>query len=245
MKIFNIFYGDFSGNGSQTVALTNYLAGNLGNSSWYDILSSYYRIVNGKKVFVQGSLSFAGSYNLFPTWRRNSTTVATIRQNIASYIFDRGIVKPDPNTIYAVIFRGDFSVSTNAGSWLIDWCGVHNGIFLTNDNNFYPIFMVGDMSSVDAELQFPCSVDLPPPNGIAADSVANTYAHEVAEVITDPKLNLDYGWTFDPGPDRISSPWENADECAWIFTKSFVHLGAKNYSLQKNWQPGTKFEIFL
>ena len=182
---------------------------------------------------------------MFPTWRRNSTTVADIKKDVIKYIFNSGILNPDPNTIYAVIFRGDFSVSNNAGKWLDNWCGVHSGFFLEDDNNFYPIFMVGDMSSVDAERQFPCSVDLPPPNGIAADSVANTYAHEVAEVITDPKLSLDYGWTFDPGPDRISSPWENADECAWIFTKSFVHLGAKNYSLQKNWQPGTKFEIFL
>jgi hypothetical protein len=231
MKIFNIFYGDFSGNGSQSVELTNYLAANLGNSSWYDILSSYYRIVNGKKVFVQGSLSFAGSYNMFPTWRRNSTTVSAIKDNVVKHIISQDMSnKPYPNnTIFAIIFRGDFSVSSNKNQWLVDWCGVH-AFYKT-----YPMLLVGDLSSVQEDRRFDCSVDGPYPNGnIAADSVTSVYAHEVADVITDPQPGR--GWTFNPAPDRPAGPWEIGDECAWV--QQLCKVGDKTFSLQSLWQPG-------
>eukprot|EP01036_Dinobryon_divergens_P035275 gene35275-45678_t len=237
MKIFNIYYGDFSGNGSQSVGLTNYLAANLGTSSWYNILSSYYSIVNGSRVYVQGSLTFAGSYNLFPTWRGNTTTIPVIKDNVVQFIFNNDIIQPDPYTIYAVIFRGDFTVSTNKGKkWLQDWCGLHSGVQLVSDTKFYPLVFIGDISSVKPADRFNCSVIAPYPNGNqAADSTANMYAHEVAEVITDPILFK--GWTFDRGPGRNSLPWENADECAWYFS-GYSKVGAKNFSLQQNWQPG-------
>ena len=244
MKIFNIYYGDFSGNGSQSVALTNYLAANLGNSSWYNILSSYYGIVGGSRVYVHGSLTFVGSYNLFPKWRGNSTTIPAIKQDVAKYIFDKGIIKPDPYTIYAVIFRGDFTVTSGSGQkWLVDWCGVHSGVRLVDDANYYPLLFMGDISSVTpAADRFNCTISAPYPNGNqAADSIANIYAHEVAEVITDPMLNQ--GWTFNPDADRVPPryppPWENGDECAWTFPSSgYSKVGAKNFTLQQNWQPG-------
>ena len=238
MKIFNIFYGDFSGIGSQTVSLTNYLAANLGTSAWYNVLTSYYQVANGSKVYVSGRLTFAGSYNLFPTLRKVSTTIGAIQRDVIVNIFDKGITTPDPNTIYAIIFRGDFNVSSADSQWLRDWCGLHKRAYLAKDANFYPMLMVGDLSSVDPLDQFNCSVYQPYPNGnLAADSVANIYAHEVAEVITDPKAGQ--GWTFNPGPGRFPVPWECADECAWTFPSSgYSSVGAKNYSLQLIWQPG-------
>ena len=238
MKIFNIFYGDFSGIGSQTVSLTNYLAANLGTSAWYNVLTSYYRVVNGSKVYVSGQLTFAGSYNLFPTWRKNTTTISAMRKDVITHIFAKGITTPDPNTIYAVIFRGDFTVSSSGRRWLQDWCGLHTGAYLANDANFYPMLLVGDLSSVDPVDQFSCSSYSPYPNGnLAADSVANIYAHKVSEVITDPII--DQGWTFDPAPGHFSSTWECGDECAWNFPSSgYSSVGAKNYSLQLIWQPG-------
>eukprot|EP01036_Dinobryon_divergens_P027006 gene27006-35712_t len=233
MKIFNIYYGDFSGNGSQSVGLTNYLAANLGTSSWYDILSSYYGIVNGSRVYVQGSLTLTGSYNLFPKLRKNNTTIPAIKQNIIKYVLNTGIVTPDPTTILAVMFRGDFRVSSGSGSWLVDWCGVHTGLRLKSDDSYYPIFMAGDLSSVSPINQFNCSLDAPfPNNNVAADSLANTYVHEVAEIITDPVLFE--GWVFNY--DNL----ECADLCNWSAPNvGLSKVGEKNFSLQSNWQPDT------
>ena len=223
----------------QSVALTNYLAANLETSAWYNVLRSYYGVVNGAKVYVSGQLTFAGSYNLFPTWRKKITNTTDIKKAVVSNIFDAGVLEPDPNTIYAVIFRGDFSVSTSSSAaWLQDWCGFRTGVFLES-GHFYPMFVVGDLSSVDPEFQFYCGADSPYPNGnLAADSLANAYAHEVIEVITNPLLSLSPGWTFNPGPDRYTSQWGIGDECAWLFPSGYSQVGAKNYTLQKIWQPG-------
>ena len=111
-----------------------------------------------------------------------------------------------------------------------------------NDVNFYPILMVGDLSSVtNRQSQLNCSGNAPYPNGnLAADSVASIYAHEVAEVITDPALGQ--GWNFNPGPGRYPTPWENGDECAWIYPISGnSKVGSKQFSLQEVWQPGGYF----
>jgi hypothetical protein len=239
MNIVNIYYGDFSGNASESVGLTNYFAANLGNSSWYDILSSYYSIVNGSRVYVHGSLTLNGSYNLFPTWRGNTTTISEMKRNVVKYLFDKKVIQPDPHTIYAVIFRCDFRVSASGRKWLVDWCGAHTGYYLTGDDRFYPMFFAGELTSANKDDQFLCSVFEPYPNdNLAADALANIYAHEVVEIITDPKLLQDPGWTFDPGPNRTSSPWENADECGVDFLTDILPFGSKYYSVQKNWQPG-------
>jgi hypothetical protein len=77
MKIVNIFYGEFSGEGMLSNALMKYLlAANLETSAWYNQLRSFYRVVNRTKVYVSGQLTYAGNIHLFQ--HRGQTTLQSL-----------------------------------------------------------------------------------------------------------------------------------------------------------------------
>ena len=153
MKIVNIFYGEFSGEGMLSNALMKYLlAANLETSAWYNQLRSFYRVVNRTKVYVSGQLTYAGNIHLFPTSRINNITVTLIKKALI-----RNVLKPDANSIYPVICRGDFSVSGFNGAWLKDWCGIiHTGFTLARDMSTTIQCLWWDLSSVDPASQYTC-----------------------------------------------------------------------------------------
>ena len=77
----------------------------------------------------QWSVDLRRQHTSFPTSRTNNITVTLIKKALI-----RNILKPDANSIYAVICRGDFSVSGFNGAWLKDWCGIiHTGFTLARD----------------------------------------------------------------------------------------------------------------
>ena len=251
LKLFNIYYGDFSQSGSHTAPLLDYLAEHLGSSSWYNILSSYYYQAAGSPVrrYVNGTLTFTGSVNIFPTARNVNITVNRLRRALVTELFNKGVVVPREDTIYVIIFRGDFHVNASGKSWLSDWCGLHSKVVLSNSLNI-SYAVVGDLSAAPANAQGACAVSQPYPNGfIGPDSAASVYAHEVAEVITDPTISVK-GWTFNyPNAIRPSSCddydlCECGDACAYNFTGGNIKVGAKSYSLQNVWQPGAPRSCF-
>ena len=248
LKVFNTYYGDFSaGSGVYTPPLLNYLAGHLHNSSWYNILSSYYAIRKGVKQYVNGSLTFSGNYSFQPTARNISTTITTIKNIIVPEIISNNKnILPNEDVILAIIFRGDFNVSLGSGShWSTDWCGVHTGVYLNNSQHkriFQPLVIFGDLSATPVARQNFCSIFTPYPNGrIGADSSANVYATAIARVITNPIPHANpkrSGWTFNMSFCSSGNlPCDCADICGLYDGIPPQRVGSKYFIFQNLWQP--------
>ena len=146
----------------------------------------------------------------------------------------------DPNGIYAVIFRGDF----NYKGFLSDWCGFHSSFTTLNSNYKLKYLVVGDPETGPVDLQSNCEqfADGTANGSLGWDSIANIYAHEVMEVVTN--IDPEQGWSLDgsvvPGNDLIVRGAENADACNWEFlssNNSNMVVGNKSFLIQSVWQP--------
>jgi hypothetical protein len=128
LNLYNIYYGDFSGQSGATGTRTliDYLAANIGNSSWYRSTTEYYQInADDSKTYASNIINFPQrSVNLYPA-KRGASNIITEEGVVNDIInlFNSQSLPIDKNGIYAVIFRGDLTF----GDWLQDygWCGYH------------------------------------------------------------------------------------------------------------------------
>jgi len=173
------------------------------------------------------------------------------------------VVLPDVNTIYVVVFRGDirFSVSKGYGFSYFgeDWCGYHTGFYLIGDRvSFYKVIVVGDASTSPNPMscmQFTNNADTVNKNA-GADSLVSVYAHEIAEVITNPLVgsmqpNYTHAWTFKNGSrPRECGGYdicEVGDPCNFNFgtdNNSNMLVGKKRFLIQGTWQKGFGCTIY-
>jgi len=239
VNLYNIYIGDFTTSAKQrkTSALVDYFAANFGRSSLYNVMTSYYQVINGNKVYVSNSLNFVKSIAVHPYAMQLNITTMDIIHTIVDAI-NQNQLPFDLNGIYAVIFRGNF----NFNGYLKTWCGSHSFFIPLNTNYKLKFFVVGDPETAPESLQSNCA-ELPDGtvnDSLGGDSIANIYAHEVMEIVTNTKK----GWSFDgdviPGNNLIYRGSENADACNWVFlsaNKSNMMIGNKSFLIQSVWQP--------
>ena len=130
-----------------------------------------------------------------------------MRDSIKSLISDRILPMIDPDGIYMIILRGDFynkSEFRDYNEWLKDWYGYHN-YFLFNSTTTLKFAVIDDPNQAPIDLVYKCSSINPEfssaNDNFGADSMITTYAHEIAEVITDPFGNA---WNFGTYDDEIA-----------------------------------------
>lgn len=228
---YNIYVGDFSSTPSlqRTQELLDYFASNLGESSWFSIITSYYQINSktNKKTYASGKLNFGGSVNIFSEDVALSLTELDLIDALI-YLLNNRFFPVNTQAVYTFILRGD----TVYDGWLSKWCGYHFGILL-NDGRILNLSIIADPGSVQKGKD-PCACVAMWANtangNMGADNMAQVYAHEVVEVIT----NFNGAWHFENNV-------ENADACGWTFGKvdgnSNVQIGQKRFLIQQNWQP--------
>jgi len=249
VKLYNVFVGDFaSGDSPQTMALMDALAANIGGSSWYNMMTSYYQ-VNGdnSRTYMSNSVVHAASVNIHVGERGTAWSES---QMITEFIamFNAGTLPTDTNGVYAVILRGDFTFD----GWLSYWCGYHTAFYL-NDGRIIKLLLVGDPSTVPNGNGYVCEAigdGSPTANGnLGADSMASIYSHEFVETTSDYMG----AWYFDG--DAMDSNgnslngMENADACVWNFgafnSNSNVQFGPYRFLVQQNWVPGYGCQLSL
>mmetsp|Transcript_22911 Transcript_22911/g.32908 ORF Transcript_22911/g.32908 Transcript_22911/m.32908 type:complete len:464 (+) Transcript_22911:91-1482(+) len=233
VNAYNIYYGNIS---SSTKNLMNYFAANLGNTSWYNTLTTYYQIVNGVKTSVSKSLVYKNSVDVTATktMLRGSDVI-----NIILTLFNAGKFPVDSNGVYTLFFRGDISAlyeyETPALNWLVDFCGYHGAFRITN-GPIIKFMVIGDPSYAGANGEQCEQIRFSDPGGTAnnnlgADSMVSVYAHEMAETIT----NYNGAWYFN------SNGNENGDACYWDFGdysgNSNMVAGTKRFLVQQMWVP--------
>jgi len=240
INLYNIYYGDYHGQMTPTGTRTliDYLAANIGNSSWYDTVTNYYQVnSDGSRTYASHKVNFSeSSVNISPA-ARGSTVVLDDDMIVTSLInlFNSLKLPVDTSGIYAVMFRGDFTYS----GWLSEWCGFHQN-FALSDGRLMKYFVLGDLNYVPSGSNVLACAQVNPPtvnSNFGADSMASVYAHEVAELVTD----YAQAWYSNAG-----SNLENGDACAWQFSDAVEAgttnwnevVGNKKYLLQKMFLPG-------
>jgi hypothetical protein len=229
---YNIYYGNFSSTHGQTfISLVDYFTQNLGGSSWWNMNTAYYQIIDGVQTFCPNSLQWVKSINLRSNYSTQALTQFDIINDLTAAI-SAGLLPVDENGIYSVMFAGSLSVTVNGRQK--NWCGFHSAFSYANTVLKYQL--VGDPSSSTI---FPnrCAAiidDSSSANGHwGADSAVNFFAHEATEIVT----NYDGAWS--------SQGVENADFCTLRFgapldpelNNANIVVGQKKFLVQENWVP--------
>ena len=247
VNLYNIYFGLFSrynflNASQQTQPLVDYFSSNIGSSSWYKTLTTYYQINrDGSKTYVSASVERKRSAVYQATVKARTIADDTVIPTMIVSLFNlpQQPLPVDVNGIYNVFFRGDFIYN----NWLKDpdsggWCGFHSDFALT-DGRVLKYTVIGDPSSGPSDSQLRCAgiVDAPTANGnLGADSIVNTLAHEIAEVVT----NDDGAWT----DGSNTSNGECGDICGWDFqlgenpnnTNWNIVVGQKKFLVQSMYQ---------
>jgi len=199
-------------------------------------------VVNGTKTNISPALKFVKSYNALPSAKGSKFDQKSIMLVLLEAI-NANKLPMDPNGIYAIIFRGDFQFP----GFLVEWCGYHSTLVMNTPTgatikiNF---FVVGDPETASNGLGFACAeyMNNTANGSVGGDSIANVYAHEVLESVT----NYDQkGWFFDLSSSCapiVCAGYENADFCNWSFgidekVNSNMVIAGKPYLIQTVWQP--------
>jgi hypothetical protein len=231
VNLYNIYFGYFQrypllDASQQTSYLVNYFSANIGSSSWYKTVTTYYQVNDdGSKTYASASVVLKKSVVYDANTERRTIVDRDVIEAIVKNI-NAGALPVDENGIYNVIFRGEFTYS----GWLSQWCGFHS-VFATTDGHLLKYTVQGDPSTATASQDSCKGIATSTVNGnTGADSLVSILAHEIAETVTD------YNDAWNEG----STETEIGDRCGWDFflgnssdTRNWnVLVGNKRYLVQ-------------
>lgn len=234
----NIFLGEFN---DRTKELVYYFSTNIGNSAWFNVLTSYYQLgFLGDLEKVTNVTYFAGNASLWSTSKEINLQENDIESIIAESIFN-GTVYLDSNSIYGIFFRGDFNVSFRGKFWLKDWCSLR-GAFRLPSLDVIRYVLIGDPSTTGFRDGSPC---IPlysrktANENVGADSIVVAYAEQIANTVTD---GLQNSWYSDVSGQEAGSACEgdfDGIDLSDPQAKNFnLQLGTVQFLVQNIWQPG-------
>jgi len=255
-KIVAIYYspkqifsnGPFPGSASAGAAdqsLVGYFLNNLGGSSYWNINSTYYDIVRGRRNFVNNSMAYSSF------WAPNSNGPVAgdvVTPDDMVYLIETGFANGsltyDPNTLYMIFTGPGVNLGGGFSSSNLQYCAWHSGYWFKDgairqfsampyDADFNP-----DHPSANGYI---CTFLTKGPNGdLGADAAVSAVAHETEETATDP-VSLTHTPYFAGWYD--ASGEENADKCAYQYGRTLVKnrdywnitIGSKPFLVQQNW----------
>jgi len=222
-NVYFIWYGNWSGHPALTI-LPQFIR-DLSASSYMNIHNTYFdnsrRVTNNVTMGAQAFDSYSQGLSL-------STSAVSA---VVSRALSNGSLPIDANGIYYVLTSADVNQFNGTKSFCADYCGWHsNGSISGADIKFS---FVGNLDRCG----FGCEPQSPSPNGsVAADSMANTMAHELSETLTDPDVGS--GWFR----GAITDNEEDGDLCNFTYGPTFttsngsladITLNGRNYLIQQ------------
>jgi hypothetical protein len=245
VSLYNIYYGNFSSSESTRMKyLVDFFAQNLGGSSWYNIMTAYYQVINGVTTYASNDLRFGGSISIAVSSRKGSLSDSDVRAAISNAISGKTLPL-DSNAVYTFIFRGDINFDgwVGFGGQSPRWCGYHSTFNYNKTGVVIHYSVIGDSGTARIAGFGGCSglgLHLTANKNFGADCTASIFAHEVVEAVSN-----DFSAWNDHNATSATNGFENADMCAWQFGKLLplsinanVVVGGKKWLLQTNWLPG-------
>ena len=229
VDIYFIWYGNWGSNTAKTI-LPDFMS-HIGGSPYEHINTTYY---NSANTHVSGNISYKSSYSTSAYLGTSLSDAQILR--VVSDALTGNHLPYDGNAIYFVLTSKEVNASSG---FCTQYCGWHDSGSTSKGKVRYAF--VGNPDRCITS----CADQSTGPNGNAgADGMASIIAHESEEAISDPDLNAWYD----------SRGEENADKCAWTFGTMWqtstgayanVHLGARDYLVQRNWVPGSPGQCAL
>ena len=216
-----IWYGNWAGNSATTI-VPDFLSA-VGGSPYFNINTTY---TDASGAAVSNAVQYAASTT--DAYSQGSTNLSdTAIRTIVSSAITSGRLPKDANGVYFVLTSKDVSKS----GFKTQYCGWHTSATIGGAAIKYSF--VGDATGTN--LTSCAAQTAASPNGNpGVDGMVSVIAHELEEAATDPQLNAWYD----------SRGYENADKCAWTFGATYaaangssanMHLGARDYLIQRNW----------
>jgi hypothetical protein len=218
VNFYYIWYGNWSGNTAPTIL--GDFAASLGGSGYWNINTTY---TDANQARPTNAIRLAGSTS--DAYSRGTALSDSAVGTIVSNAIGSGALPRDAAGIYFVITSADVDESSG---FCRTYCAWHAHASMGGTDVKYAF--IGNPDRCPSA----CSWQNVSPNGNAgADGMASLIAHEADEAVTDPDLNAWYD----------SRGYENADECAWTFGRTYtangalanVHLGTRDFLIQQNW----------
>lgn len=203
-NLYYIWYGWSNWNGgpyqdNTASQVLTFLAQNIGGSSYFRSVITYYSQNGNTKTYLSNSLNYAGyttdnysqGYNIADTGK------------IVSRAITNGSLPKDSDGIYVVLLSSDVTYS----GLCTKNCGFHTSVNVGGTSIVYAV--VGNTSRCRSVCGDSTNA---PSTDVGADGMASVVAHEIAESVSDPFGNA---WFDKTGA-------ENGDKCAWNFGKTYV-----------------------
>jgi Phosphate-induced protein 1 conserved region len=237
VPIYIIWYGNWSGTGSNTaatVSLVEHFISTLGNTP-YEKIATTYGDTTGN---VSGNVSFAGATFVSSTTNLSDSRLKTTVSNAIT----SGALPNNPNGVYLVLTSSNINETSG---FCTQYCGFHTHATISGSDIKYAF--VGNPDRCPSGCEIQTTGPNSPATGVGgADGMIDVIAHEHFEAITDPDLNA---W-FD------SSGEEDSDKCNFNFgttstctassacsasgkaasAKFNVSFGGNDWMIQQQWE---------
>ncbi len=237
VPLYLIWYGNWSGTGSNTaatVSLVEHFLNTLGNTP-YEKIATTYGDTTGN---VSGNVAVAGA--IFDANSQGAKLTNKKLSAIVTRSFSNGLPK-DANGVYLVLTASTVSEQGFCSSF----CGFHTAQTLSGTDIKWAFIGNPDRCPSGCEIQ--TTGPNSPATGVGgADGIINVITHEQFEAITDPdlnawfdsggqedsdKCNFNFGATTACAAGSLCTP--AADSVGAQFNQSF---GNNNWMFQQNWE---------
>ena len=237
VKFYVIWYGNWSGTGSNTaatVSLVEHFINTLGNTPYEKIATTY----GDSTGNVSGNVTLGG--HTFVNSSTNLTDASlqtTVRNALTS-----GALPTDAGGVYFVLSSSNINETSG---FCTQYCGFHTRATLNGADIKYAF--VGNPDRCPSGCEIQTTGPNSPATGVGgADGMINVFAHEQFEAITDPdlnawfdssgqedsdKCNFNFGTTSTCGPGTLCTPAGQA-----AHAKFNVVFGNNDWMLQQQWK---------
>ncbi|KAJ3218554.1 hypothetical protein HDU67_005113 [Dinochytrium kinnereticum] len=246
INFYTIYYGREWNETDSRIPIIEDFLNNIGQTPWWNTVREYNSSSGfhaGTRVHpVKGQHIDRGSFGMNFTDGYDSQTPQSWPQVINTAITRQNWTIDPNNTIFVIVADSNVSDST-LGGFCNGVCGYHSAFRHPQAPfpNFIPWIIVQSPDFCP-----PCRPRRfffggSPNDNVAADSIVNTIAHQLAETVTDPLYDA---WYFD-GELSAEGTAEMSNPCEWKFTgvqpngtneNAWNHIvGPRRYLIQDLW----------
>jgi hypothetical protein len=250
------------GDGEEDRSLVGYFLNNVGGSAYWNINSTYYDQIDGRRNFVKNSMAYDSFWAANFNAPNSGGTVGFIDMiNLIETGFASRALKYDPNTLYMIFTGPGVNLGGGFSRTRLGYCAFHSAYWYNDgsrvvqfaampyDADFNPDHPFTYVGSDGKTHYAVCTHLTKGPNGdLGADATVSGMVHEIEENATDPVTLYPDG---KGGFDGFFAGWydenfeENGDKCAYYYGPNGprqnrldfwnIRIGEKQFLVQQNW----------